>query len=128
MTQVLSVSNTNEKNLNAAVDLGYQEKQEIIDTLVEQGLPRAFNPSNFIKRIADTYGISTQDAKDCLREAVTTLETTQKKEKEQNNEEKLYAQSGYFYPSSNSVNTSQRDGMDSLSAYGAFQRLKFGLY
>ena len=127
MTHVLSISNNNEKNLNAEADLSIQERQEIINALVEQGLPRVFSPSNYIKRIAEIYGISAQDARDCLKDAVYELESAKKEEEQPKIEEKLYAQSGYFYPSKNSENTETKDGMDSLNAFGMFQRLKFGL-
>ena len=42
-------------------------------------------------------------------------------------DEKLYAQSGYFYPSQMTTTNSEKDGMDSLVAFGSFQKLKFGL-
>lgn len=127
MTNVLSITNMNDKNLNAGDGLDYREREEIIDALTEQSLPRVFNPNNYINKIAEEYGISLQDAKSCLKEAIAILDE-KTKEKEAENEEELYAQSGYFYPSSNTVKRQKRDGMDGLEAYGTFQRLKFGLY
>ena len=128
MSQVLSIPNSKD-NLNAKVDLGYEEKEEIVNTLVEQGLPRVFSPSNYINRIAKDYGITIQDARDCLKEALDQIENNTKKAETQNqqDEEELYAQSGYFYPQNRPITNKKKDGMDSLSAYGTFQRLKFGL-
>ncbi len=123
----MSISNTNDKNLNAEADLSYQDRVSIINALVEQGLPRVFNPNSYISRIAEEYGISVNDAKSCLKEAIAELDA-QTKKNEIKSEEKLYAQSGYFYPSNNTADKPKRDGMDSLEAFGAFQRLKFGLY
>ena len=131
MAKVLSLTNLNEKNLNAEAGLDYQKREEIVNSLVEQGLPTVFNPNNFINRIAQNYGISVEDARECLKEAIDGLEQTktqktQEQPKEQ--EEKLYAQSGYFYPQKTMQPIkSERDGMDSLVAYASFQRLKFGL-
>ena len=44
--------------------------------------------------------------------------------------EKLYAQSGYFYPqgySQVSAFSKPKDGMDSLSSLGSYNRLMFGI-
>ena len=136
MTQALSsVQITNDKNLNAKEGLDSKDKEAIINALVNQGLPSAFNPNNYINKIAENYGISTQEARQCLKEAVDNLEFVAKakgqKEKEEQDNEKLYAQSGYFYPSQTlkPINKSEKqDGMDSLVDFASFQKLKFGLY
>ena len=131
MTQISTVINSNDKNLNATAGLDYDARESVVDALVEQGLPGAFNPNNFIEKIAEEYGISIQDAKSCLKEAIAILETKTKaeaKEKEtRREEEQLYAKSGYFYPSNETQQTETKDGMDGLVAFGTFQRLKFGL-
>ena len=131
MTQISTVINSNDKNLNATAGLDYDARESVVDALVEQGLPGAFNPNNFIEKIAEEYGISIQDAKSCLKEAIAILETKTKaeaKEKEtRREEEQLYAQSGYFYPSNETQQTETKDGMDGLVAFGTFQKLKFGL-
>jgi len=126
MRHVLS-SIPNNKNLNAEADLGCKEKEEIVNALVEQGLPRVFNPNNYIQKIAENYGISLQEARGCLKEAIAELENANKEEEQPKKEEKLYAQSGYFYPSKDTNENPQKDGMDSLVAFATFQRLKFGL-
>ena len=130
MAQILSIGNTNDNNLNPEAGLDYQKKEEIINALVEQGLPTAFSPTNFINRIAQNNGISTQDARECLKEAIECLEAKNKetKQKPKDTEEKSYSQSGYFYPQKDlQINNAGKDGMDSLVAYASFQRLKFGL-
>ena len=102
--------------------------EEIIEELVEQGLPSSFVPDNFISKISKTYGISFQEAKTCLKLATKQLEANNKIENEQPKEE-LYAQSGYFYPQINTQknSTHKRDGMDSLSSLGSYNKLMFGL-
>ncbi len=127
MTKVLSISNN--QNLNAETGLSYSERESVVAALTEQGLPRVFNPNNYIDRIAESYGISVEDARSCLKEAISNLEEKSKREESlPKKEEKLYAQSGYFYPSNKENNEKEKDGMDSLAAFGQFQRLRFGLY
>ena len=128
MTQVQAISKVNDKNLNAIDGLDLSQKESIVETLVEQGLPRVFSPTNYINRIAEDYGISIKDARECLKDAIEQLEDAAKEKAKKQDDEKLYAQSGYFYPSqSTSIKNEKRDGMDSLVAFGSFQRLKFGL-
>ena len=103
--------------------------EEIVDDLLEQGLPSSFVPENFISKISKTYNVSLQEARTCLKLAIKQLEIdkTQNQEPEK---EKLYAQSGYFYPSSYSQNrafSKPKDGMDSLSSLGSYNRLMFGI-
>ena len=65
-----------------------------------------------------------------MKEAVDELEieSSKKVNKPEEQEEKLYAQSGYFYPKKTMQPIkNEKDGMDSLVAYASFQRLKFGL-
>jgi len=130
MTQVLSVNNIQDKNLNANNGLDDNQREEVVNTLVEQGLPRVFNPNNFISKIAQNYGISKDDARECLKEAVDCLEAKRNEKVKSSNQDtdKLYAQSGYFYPDKQTISIdTKHDGMDSLSAFGTFQRLRFGL-
>ena len=131
MTQQVNAAVQKQNEVNAqSSDLNrFLACEEIVEELVEQGLPTSFVPENFISRISKTYGISFQEAKTCLRMAVKQLEAENKQE-EPKQEEKLYAQSGYFYPSSYSQNSSMtkpKDGMDSLSSLGSYNRLMFGL-
>ena len=130
MTQhINSIQAQNENNAQVSDSNRFLACEEIVDELVEQGLPASFVPENFISRISKTYGISFQEAKTCLKLAVKQLEAENRQETPQQ-EEKLYAQSGYFYPSSYSQNSSMtkpKDGMDSLSSLGSYNRLMFGL-
>jgi len=129
MNQVNVISKTQESNLQQDDSQNrFEICEEIVDALVEKGLPKIYNPSNFINRIAQEYGISTQEARTCLKLAVNQLET-QSKEKNANQEEERYAQCGYFYPSlQNSPKIQKKkDGMDSLSSLGNYNRLMFGL-
>ena len=129
MTQIHAISNTEDKTLRAEEALDSSKREEIVKALVEQGLPRAFSPSNYINRIAQTYGISTTDARECLKEAVEQLENAAKDKVQTQDDETLYAQSGYFYPAVQTTSpVKERDGMDSLVAFGSYQRLAFGLY
>ena len=103
--------------------------EEIVDELVEKGLPSSFVPENFIGKIAENYGITYQEAKTCLKLATKQLELD-KSQQTQKQEEKLYAQSGYFYPqgyTQNKTTSKPQDGMDSLSSLASYNRLMFGL-
>ena len=130
MAEVLSVNNIQNKNLNAQDGLDDNEKQKVVDTLVEQGLPRAFNPNNFISKIAQNYGISKDDARECLKEAVDCLEAKRNEKIKASTQDcdKSSGQIGYFYPEKQTIPIdAKKDGMDSLSVFGTFQRLRFGL-
>ncbi|MBQ8636140.1 hypothetical protein IJX73_01585 [bacterium] len=127
--QVYSLQNKNEQNAQVSDSNRFLACEEIVDELVEQGLPKSFVPENFISRIQKTYGISYQEARTCLRLAVKQLEASSSQVEKQP-EEKLYAQSGYFYPqgyTQNQSTTRSKDGMDSLSSLGSYNRLMFGL-
>ncbi|MBR5303255.1 MAG: hypothetical protein IKU37_00325 [Candidatus Gastranaerophilales bacterium] len=131
MNQQVNATIQKQNDINAqSADLNrFLACEEIVEELVEQGLPTSFVPENFISRISKIYGISFQEAKTCLKLAVKQLEAENKQE-EPKQEEKLYAQSGYFYPSGYSQNSSMtkpKDGMDSLSSLGSYNRLMFGL-
>ena len=88
-----------------------------------------FPTSVFISKISKTYGVSFQEARTCLKLAIKQLEAD-KTQNQESQKEKLYAQSGYFYPSSYSQTNAfskPKDGMDSLSSLGSYNRLMFGL-
>ena len=131
MTQVSSITNQTEQKLNSESNLNFEKREEIVHALVEQGLPTAFSPSNFINRIAKNNDISAQEARECLKEAIEQLEARNKEKANKinvNNEEQLNAKSGYFYPRDNKeTSNAKNDGMDSLVAFASFQRLRFGL-
>ena len=127
--QVHSLQNKNDNNAQVGDSNRFLACEEIVDELVERGLPSSFVPENFISRIQKTYGISYQEAKTCLRLAVKQLEASSQQSVNQP-EEKLYAQSGYFYPQGYTQvqpATRPKDGMDSLSSLGSYNRLMFGL-
>ncbi|MBQ4645870.1 MAG: hypothetical protein IJB79_00830 [Candidatus Gastranaerophilales bacterium] len=130
MTQhINAIQNQNDNNAQVSDSNRFLACEEIVDELVEQGLPSSFVPENFISKISKTYGISFQEAKTCLKLAVKQLEANGTQEQATQGEQ-LYAQSGYFYPQgysqANSM-TKPKDGMDSLSSLGSYNRLMFGL-
>ena len=107
----------------------FQDCEAIVDELIEKGLPSSFVPENFISKIAENYGISYQEAKTCLKLATRQLELD-KSQEYQKPQEKLYAQSGYFYPQGYSdiqKTSKHKDGMESLSSLSSYNRLMFGL-
>lgn len=129
MTQQLqAIQAQNDSNAQVSDSNRFLACEEIVDELVEQGLPSSFVPDNFISKISKTYNVSYQEAKTCLKLALKQLEAkeTQSQEKPK---EQLYAQSGYFYPQGYSQNTitQNKDGMDSLSSLSNYNRLMFGL-
>ena len=129
MNQVKSITSQHEETNIQTQDYNrFAVCEEVVDSLVEQGLPSTFNPTNYIKKIASEYGLTEQEARTCLKLAVKHLEAESEVEEKSN--EKLYAQSGYFYPNSYSepINKNKKaDGMDSLSSLGSYNRLMFGI-
>lgn len=128
--QINSIQNNNENNIQNAESNRFLACEEIVEELVEQGLPKLFSPETFITKISKTYGISYQEARTCLKLAVAQLESVSDSQSSEKQTEQLYAQSGYFYPQGYSQiknSTRPKDGMDSLSSLGSYNRLMFGL-
>ena len=131
MTQQVSnttIQKQNENNVQTGELNRFLACEEIVDDLIEQGMPKTFAPENFISKIAQTYGISFQEARTCLKLAVKQLEVSEQETKEES-QDTMYAQSGYFYPQGYSQTNSikQNDGMDSLLSLGSYNKMMFGL-
>ena len=125
-TQVTKIYQYEDKSAQSLEANRFQSCEQIVDELVEQGLPSAFNPDAFISKISKTYDVSFQEAKTCLKLAVAQLDANKKEEIDTSHQ--LNAQSGYFYPKDSIQNTnSSKDGMDSLSSLSSYNRLMFGL-
>lgn len=128
MSQINRVQVNNENELQASEQNRFEVCEEIVSALVEQNLPSTFNPDTFISKISNTYNVTAQEAKTCLKLAIKKLEGAE--EKPQKQEELRYAQCGYFYPTRNETTNKalkHNDGMDSLSSLGAYNRLMFGI-
>ena len=128
--QVYSLQNQKENNSQINEQNRFLACEEIVEELIEQGLPKTFSPDGFITKISKTYGISFQEAKTCLKLAIKQLEAQKAQVATSPVQEELYAQSGYFYPqgyNQNNATKKQKDGMDSLSSLGSYNRLMFGL-
>lgn len=128
--QINSLQNNNENNIQSPDSNRFLACEEIVEELVEQGLPKSFSADIFISKISKSYNISYQEARTCLKLAVAQLEAATNTSPEKKQNEQLYAQSGYFYPqgySQNKTATRPKDGMDSLSSLGNYNRLMFGL-
>jgi len=125
--QVNSIQAQNDNNAIVNDSNRFSTCEEIVDELVEQGLPSSFAPDNFISKISKTYNVSYQEAKTCLKLAMKQLEAS--KSEEEKPKDKLYAQSGYFYPQGYTQNPTSRlnDGMDSLSSLSSYNKLMFGI-
>ena len=126
MNQIQNIQKYDSVSVKADDSNSSAINEDVVKALVEQGLPRAFNPSTFISRIADNFNISKEEARNCLKAAINQLECKEKAVKQQNDDEKMYAESGYFYPT-NPVAQGSEDGMKNLSAFGNYNRLVFGL-
>lgn len=130
MNQVQQISNEN-NNLQTKESNRFQACEQVVDALCNQGLPRVYNPSTFISKISNAYGITQSEARTCLKLAIKQLESQEVQEKEEpKKEQERYAQSGYFYPRSYTTpatSTRVKDEMDSLASLGAYNRLMFGL-
>ena len=128
--QVKILQTQKETNAQSTEQNRFLACEEIVDELIEQGLPSSFVPENFITKISKTYNVSLQEARTCLKLAIKQLEAD-KVPNQDLSKEKLYAQSGYFYPQGYSQNnvfsTKPKDGMDSLSSLGSYNRLMFGI-
>ena len=126
MTQSYAISKKqNETSLQGSSLNRFLACEEIVDDILKQGIPTTYVPQNLISKISKNYNISFEEAKTCLKLAVKQNNTTE--EKEETPTEELYAQSGYYYPSSYSKQnqTQVRDGMDSLSMLGAYNQVTF---
>ena len=97
MNQVKQINQLEEKNLQSQGENRFETCEQVVENLVEQGLPNNFTHHNFLIRIAKVYGISLQEASTCLKLGVKQLEATSKTQDVDPQEER-YAQSGYFYP------------------------------
>ena len=126
MSQVQNISKYDESNIQSNETNKFSACEEIVELLVAQGLPRTFSPVNYINRISKAYGINTKEARTCLKLAIRQLEASNT-EKKDDACEQLYAQSGYFYPSEYKCSNPKKDGMDSLSSLGSYNKLMFGL-
>lgn len=127
--QVNVVQPQNDSNAQVSDSNRFLACEEIVEELVEQGLPRSFTPETFISKISKAYNVSYQEARTCLKLALKQLEANSPQDS-QKPQEKLYAQSGYFYPqgyTQNPTSSKMNDGMDSLSSLGSYNRLMFGI-
>ena len=127
--QINSIQNKSETNSQNSELNRFLACEEIVEELVEQGLPAVYSPELFITGISRDYGISYQEARTCLKMAIKQIEAENNKISEEKSQEKLYAQSGYFYPQgyTKTNSTKPKDGMDSLSSLGSYNRLMFGI-
>ena len=126
MTQVQKIYQYEEASVQASEQNRFETCEKIVDDLIEKGLPKTYSPDTFINKISKTYGINLSEARTCLKLAIKELEKNSENKKD--NSEKLYAQSGYFYPTGyNTLETpkAKNDGMDSLSSLGSYNKLMF---
>lgn len=125
MNQVQHISNEN-NNLQTKESNRFAACEQVVDALCNQGLPRVYNPSTFISKISNAYGITQSEARTCLKLAIKQLESQKAEEKTEPQQER-YAQSGYFYPTKSYTTlantTKVKDEMDSLASLGAYNRL-----
>ncbi len=134
---VLNATDSIQQHSEAQSSVSYDE---IVGNLVNQGLPQAFNPNNYLSKIADTYSISLKEARTCLKLAINELEnkraqkapqekrTTVYETKTETKEETPFAQTGYYYPSAKvAIIGNKNDGMDNLNSFGCYNKLMFGI-
>ena len=127
MTQVKNISNHEESNIQSGSINSFETCEEIVDNLVEKGIPANFNPDTFISKVSKAYGINYQEARTCVKMAVKQLE---KDNGTGSSNEILNGQTGYFWKTgytTSSTFKSKNDGMDSLSSLGSYNKLIFGI-
>ena len=126
---VNSISTYEESNKQVVSENRFAACEQVVDTLVQEGLPKAFNPDNYIQKIAKNFNLTAQEARTCLKLAIKQLEL--KEQKTEDKTEILNAQVGYYYPSQSKQaelsSCNKKDGMDNLSAYAAYNQMMFGL-
>lgn len=146
MTQIQNIAANTVENTQQQSEKSTIDYNEIVGNLVHQGLPQAFNPNNYLSKIADTYSISLAEARTCLKMAIKELETVkaskeinnsknieiQNKYEEENEnenaEEKPFAASGFYYPASSiTIQSAKNDGMDNLNSFGSYNKIMFGI-
>lgn len=123
MSQVQNISKYDELSVQSSDANRFSTCEEVVEALVEQGLPKSFSPVNYINKIAKVYGINLQEARTCLKLAVKQLESNVNSEDKK--EDELNGMCGYYYPSG--YTSSKKDGMDSLSSLGSYNKLMFGI-
>lgn len=124
MTQVQKIYQYEDYSLQASEQNKFEEVEKIVDDIVKKGIPKNLTLSTFIVQVAKDYGINVKEAKVCINLAMNELGYN-KEEKEDDN--KLNAQSGYYYPVGYKIDNliTKQDGMDSLSCLGSYNRLMF---
>lgn len=135
MTQIQNIKANTVEN-NQQPETSSVNYDEIVGNLVHQGLPQAFNPNNYLSKIADTYSISLAEARTCLKMAIKELEETKETSKKVDNfknaetskEETPFATSGFYYPNSSiTIQSAKNDGMDNLNTFGSYNKMMFGI-
>ena len=104
----------------------FESCEEVVDAIISKGLLNSCDKTSALNKIIREYGLSYQEAKTCYRLASAQVGTESREEEK---EDKLYAQSGYYYPGYTQPKNAKakNDGMDSLSSFGSYNRIMFGL-
>jgi len=126
MTQVQKTYQYDEGSTKSTGQNQFETVEKIVENIVEQGIPKNVTLSNFIVRVANTYGINIKEAKTCIKLAMSEL--NQDDDDDVTASEELYGQCGYYYPSGYNISESsnaKKDGMDSLSCLGSYNKLMF---
>ena len=126
MTQVHKIYQYEDVSTQSNEQNQFEEVERIVDDIVKQGIPKNLSFSEFVVFVSNNYNINVKEAKTCIKLALSELGENCQIDKEENQDE-LYAQSGYYYPNGyNTTSTnSKNDGMDSLSCLGSYNKLMF---
>lgn len=126
MTQVQKIYQYEDNSAQSAEQNQFETVEKIVEDIVEHGIPKNTIMSSFIVQVAKTYGINIKEAKTCIRLAMSEL--NQGDQQAENEQDELYGKCGYYYPTgynTSSMPQAKRDGMDSLSCLGSYNRLMF---
>ena len=128
MTKIYSIYQNQENELTARNSDDFETVEEVVDAIVEKGLPENLDINTYSSKISKEYNLSERQARTCIRLAYkqSNLEKTEQKQENAQTSKGYYYQTGYYTKPLNS-NTSKNDGMDSLSAYSNYNKLMFGI-
>jgi len=125
MTQVSKIYQYDDVSTKSNEQNQFEEVERIVDDIVKQGIPKNLSFSEFVVYVSNNYNINVSEAKTCIKLALNKLGENCQNEQEEN-EDELYAQSGYYYPKGyNTPTNAKNDGMDSLSCLGSYNKLMF---
>lgn len=125
MTQVQKIYQYEDVSTQSNEQNKFETVEKIVADLVEAGIPKTLSFSEYVVQVANNYNINISEAKTCIKLAMNEMDSSVAQEEQQH---ELNGQCGYYYPSgynTQSIPNAKKDGMDSLSCLGSYNKLMF---